>query len=85
MNHRLADEPSDQAKLLAVHHLGLLPGLGEHPLQVQLLVTVGTGLFITHSAPAADTELEMRELVKTKQWSGSDSISPYGTRGHSLV
>ena len=54
-------QPLDQAKKLAVHHQGLVPGLGEHPLEVQHLVTVGTGLLLTQSDPAADTELERRE------------------------
>ena len=41
--------------------VGFLPALGEDPLGVQHLVTVGTGLFLTQSVPAADTELESRE------------------------
>ena len=53
-----ADQPSHPVQQLAVHDLGLLPGVGEHPLEVDLLVTVGTGLLLTNNAPAADTELE---------------------------
>ena len=52
-----ADQPAHPVQQLAVHHLGLLPGVGEHPLEVHLLVTVGTGLFLAHNTPATDTEL----------------------------
>jgi len=61
-------QPLDQAKQLAVHHQGLVPGVGEHPLEVQHLLTVGTGLFLTQSDPAPDTEL--MELVATAESEG---------------
>ena len=35
----------------------LLPWVGEHALQVDLLVTVGARLLLAHDAPASDTEL----------------------------
>ena len=65
-NHWLpADQPSHPVQQLAVHHLGLLPGVGEHPLEVDLLVTVGTGLLLTNNTPATNTKLE-GENYKTK-------------------
>ena len=50
-------EPTEPVEQLAVHHVGLLPGVGEHPLEVDLLVAVGAGLLLAHDAPAADAEL----------------------------
>ena len=57
------DQTADPVQQLAVHHVRLLPGVGEHPLEVDLLVTVGAGLLLAHDAPAADAEL--MELVAT--------------------
>ena len=43
----------------------LLPWVGEHALQVDLLVTVGAGLLLADDAPAANAELV--ELVSAGQ------------------
>lgn len=32
------------------------PGIAEHPLQVHLLLAVGTCLLLSHDAPASNTE-----------------------------
>ena len=63
-NRLPADQPPHPVQQLPVHYLRLLPGVGEHPLEVHLLVTVGAGLFLTNNAPATDTELERRELLE---------------------
>ena len=47
VNNRLPDQPSNTAKHLAVKQLGLLPD--ENPLEVQLLMAVGTGLFVPYN------------------------------------
>ena len=63
-----ADQPPHPVQQLPVHHLGLLPGVGEHPLEVHLLMAVWTGLLLAYNAPAADTELV--ELVATAEPEG---------------
>ena len=57
------DQTADPVQQLAVHHVRLLPGVGEHSLEINLLVTVGTGLLLAHNAPTSDAEL--MELVST--------------------
>ena len=57
-----ADQPPEPVQELAVHHVRLLPGVGEHPLQVHLLVAVGTSLLLAHDAPAPDAELVESEI-----------------------
>ena len=63
-----ADQPPHPVQQLAVHHLRLLPGVGEHPLEVDLLVAVRTGLLLADDAPAADTKLV--ELVAAAESEG---------------
>ena len=73
-----ADQPPHPVQQLAVHHLGLLPGVGEHPLEINLLVAVRTGLLLADNAPAADTELV--ELVATAESEGvlQDALLVHG-------
>ena len=52
-----AHEPPQPVEQLAVHHVRLLPRVGEHPLQVDLLVAVRARLLLAHDAPAANAEL----------------------------
>ena len=52
-----ADEPPQPVEQLAVHHVRLLPRVGEHALQVDLLVAVRARLLLAHDAPATDAEL----------------------------
>ena len=58
-----ADQPADPVQQLTVHHVRLLPGVWEHSLEIDLFVTVGTGLLLANDAPAANAEL--MELVTT--------------------
>ena len=52
-----AHEPPQPVEQLPVHHVRLLPGVREHPLQVDLLVAVWARLLLAHDAPASNTEL----------------------------
>jgi len=44
----------------------LLPGSWEHSLEIDLLMTVWTGLLLAHNAPASDAEL--MEVVATSEF-----------------
>jgi hypothetical protein len=61
-----ADEPPEPVKQLAVHHVWLLPRVGEHALQVDLLMAVGASLLLAHNAPATDAKLVEAEREKTE-------------------
>ena len=52
-----AHEPPQPVKQLAVHHVRLLPGVGEHPPQVDLLVAVWARLLLAHDTPSSNAEL----------------------------
>lgn len=41
--------------------------IAEHPLQVHLLLAVGTGLLLSHDAPASDTELVEPEHQRSRE------------------
>ena len=50
---------------MAVHQVNLVEGIGEHALEVHLVVAVGTCLLLAHNAPASDAKLV--KLVTTGQ------------------
>ena len=51
-----AHEPPQPVEQLPVHHVRLLPGVWEHPLQVDLLVAVWARLLLAHDAPPSNAE-----------------------------
>ena len=51
-----ADKPPEPVQKLAVHHMWLLPRVGEHPLQVHFLVAVRARLLLPDDAPASDAK-----------------------------
>ena len=51
-----AHEPPQPVEQLPVHHVRLLPGIREHPLQVDLLVAVWARLLLAHDAPPSNAE-----------------------------
>lgn len=52
--------------------------IAEHPLQVHLLLAVWTRLFLSHDAPASDTEL----MESEQHWSREVAESQTGTLPH---
>ena len=60
-----AHQPPHPIQQLAIHHVGLLPRVGEHPLEIHLLMAVWAGLLLAHYAPPSDAEL--MKLVSTSK------------------